>query len=192
MTLATIWLWLPLLLCVGYFIVTYNRLIATRNACANARSSIDVNLKRRHQLIPNLVETVRGYAEHEQQALHIVTQARNSAITQLGTAASAAAEEMVEQTLTHLVARVEAYPELKASDIFSKLMRNLTEAEEQISASRRAFNGQVMRMNNLIQQFPTLIVANVMQFTPLAPYVANATAHATPNVVLAAPANSDG
>ena len=183
--LATVLIWMPLVAAVGYFIYIFNRLIAGRNACANARASIDVNLKRRHQLIPNLVEAVRGYATHERTTLEEVTKARTVAVAQLGTTQSAVAEAAVEQSLMHLAVRVEAYPELKASELFINLMKNLTEAEEQISASRRAFNGQVMALNNLIEQFPSLVVANLLQYTPLTPYVAEAAAEEVPKVRLA-------
>jgi len=185
-------MWLPLILLAAYFIVTFNRLISRRNACTNARASIDVNLTRRHDLIPNLVKAVRGYAEHERTTLREVTDARTTAIAQLGHSGSAAAEQQVEQSLERLVLRVEDYPELKADALFRQLMRNLTEAEEQISASRRAFNGQVMRLNNLVQQFPTLIVANIMGFRALVPYSAAAAALAAPAVALGQTAGQDG
>ncbi|MGI9204171.1 MAG: LemA family protein [Woeseiaceae bacterium] len=185
-------MWLPLILAIVYFIVTFNRLISRRNACTNARSSIDVNLTRRHELIPNLVEAVRGYAAHERTTLEEVTSARQVAIAQLGGDGSAAAELRVGQSLAQLALRVEDYPELKADAIFSQLMRNLTEAEEQISASRRAFNGQVLRLNNLVQQFPTLIVANIMGFKTLASFSAASTAHAPPAVALDQVPQHDG
>lgn len=184
-------MWLPLLLVAGYFIVIFNRLIARRNACSNARSSIDVNLTRRHELIPNLVEAVRGYAAHERTTLQEVTSARQAAIAQLGESGSAGAELKLGQSLAQLALRVEEYPDLKADTIFSQLMRNLTEAEEQISASRRAFNGQVLRLNNLVQQFPTLLVANVMGFETLMPFSAAAAAHAPPAVALDPTAQHD-
>ena len=192
MASSIILMWLPLLLIAAYFIYTFNRLVSRRNSCANARASIDVSLIRRHELIPNLVATVRGYAAHEQQTLREVTIARQNAIQQLGASGSAAAEEQVEQSLARLVVRVEDYPDLKADTIFSQLMRNLTEAEEQISASRRAFNGQVLRLNNLVQQFPTLIIARIMGFDVLVPYSAAAAARARPSIDLAPATDSDG
>jgi len=183
---------LPLLLVLGYFIATFNRLIARRNACTNARSSIDVNLTRRHELIPNLVECVRGYTAHEQQTLQDVTRARENAMAQLGAPGSASAEQQVEKSLARLVMRAEDYPDLKADSLFSQLMRNLTEAEEQISASRRAFNGQVMRLNNVVEQFPTSIVANMTGFHTLDSYSAAAAAQTAPAVDLAHQAGRDG
>ncbi len=170
---------------VVYFIYVFNRLIAARNACHNARAGIDVNLSRRHQLIPNLVEVVRGYASHEQETLTQVTRARTQAIDALGKPASAAAEVSLAEALVSLNVRVEAYPELRADAPFINLMKNLTEAEEQISASRRAFNAHVMSMNNLVQQFPTLIVAKISGFSERQPYAAGVAAHTAPIVNLA-------
>lgn len=192
MTGLLLLVWSPLLLAVAYFIVTFNRLIARRNACSNARSGIDVNLTRRHELIPNLVEAVRGYAAHERATLQEVTSARQTAIAQLGASGSAAAELKVGQSLAQLALRAEEYPDLKADAVFNQLMRNLTEAEEQISAARRAFNGQVLRLNNLVQQFPTLLVASIMGFKTLAPFSAAAEAKALPAVSLGRLAQHDG
>jgi LemA protein len=185
-------LWLPPILVIAYFIKTFNRLIVRRNACKNARASIDVNLTRRHDLIPKLVDAVRGYIVHERTTLQEVIEARQIAIGQLGAASSAAAEQQVEQSLARLVLRAEDYPELKAEALFGQLMRNLTEAEEQISASRRAFNGQVLRMNNLVEQFPTLIVASILGFRTLASYSAADSARAPPAVALDQAAQGDG
>ena len=174
----------PLVFLLGYFILVFNRLIVRRNECANARSSIDVNLTRRHDLIPNLVKAIRGYTEHERQTLEDVTEARRRAVEQLGAEGSATAERQVDDSLATIIAVAENYPELKADSLFRQLMRNLTEAEEQISASRRAFNGQVLRLNNLVQQFPTLIVANMMGFRTLVPYSAAAAERAVPSARL--------
>jgi len=144
--------------------MVFNRLIAARNACANARGSIDSNLKKRHDLIPNLVKLVRAYAAHERETLESVTAARTAAIRELGSTTSPLAEANLTDVLIVLEARVEAYPELKASGEFSRLARTLTELEEQISAARRAFNAHVMIYNNLVQQFPTLLVARLTGF----------------------------
>jgi LemA protein len=178
---------ISLLILVGlvvYFIVVFNRLIAARNGCTNARAGIDVNLTRRHQLIPNLVAVVRGYAAHEQETLTAVTLARSQAINALGGAQSASAEAGLAQALALLNVRLEAYPELRAQSPFINLMKNLTEAEEQISASRRAFNAHVMLMNNLVQQFPTLIVARLFGFKLQNPFSAGAGAQHAPIVNL--------
>ena len=184
--------WLPAILVIAYFVVTFNRLIVRRNACTNARASIDVNLTRRHDLIPKLVDAVRGYIAHERETLQAVVEARQAAIGQLGAVGSAVAEQQVEQSLSRLVLRAEDYPELKAEALFGNLMRNLTEAEEQISASRRAFNGQVLRMNNLVQRFPSLVVAAVLGFRTLEPYSAANSARVPPTVELSRSTQRDG
>lgn len=179
------------LMLAGYFLITYNRLVALRNACANARAGIDVNLKRRHQLIPNLVSTVQGYLNHEHKTLTAVTDLRSRAIASLGHPSSAPAEAALEGAMVQLVAQVEAYPDLKADGLFINLMKNLTEAEEQISASRRAFNAQVMRMNNLVQQFPSLVVARSMDFRTLLPYAADVVTQLAPQVALQPKLNNE-
>jgi LemA protein len=145
--------------------MVFNRLVSARNACANARGSIDSNLKKRHDLIPNLVKLVRAYAAHERETLQSVTEARTTAIRELGSTASAVVEEKLTEALVVLEARVQTYPELKASGEFSRLARTLTELEEQMSAARRAFNAHVMIYNNLVQQFPTLLVARLTGFS---------------------------
>jgi len=153
---------------VLWFVVSlFNRLVAARNACASARSSIDVQLVKRHDLIPNLARAVSGYAAHERATLTAVTAARTAAMATLGTAGSAPAEARLEQTLAALMLRVESYPQLRASDNFLHLQRTLTEIEEQLSAARRAFNAHVVVLNNLAEQFPTSIVARAMGFERL-------------------------
>jgi LemA protein len=144
---------------------TFNRLIAARNACRNARASIDAQLTRRHDLVPPLVEVVAGYAAHERDVMRAVAEARSAAIEQLGAASSARAEGRLDEALGRLQLRIEAYPELKASQNFLHLQRTLTEIEEQISAARRAFNAHVAAFNNLVEQFPTLVVARIARFT---------------------------
>ena len=172
---------------VLYVVWVFNRLVQGRNACVNARASIDVNLTRRHQLIPNLVSTVSGYTDHERTTLEAVTRARSTAIAELGGSGSPLAEAQIDAQLARLAANVEAYPDLKADALFINLMRNLTEAEEQISASRRAFNGQVMRQNNLVQQFPTLLVAKLFGFVTIESYSADAAAHEAARIRFDAP-----
>lgn len=158
----------PVLICVALLIasvVVFNRLIAARNACANARGSIDVNLKKRHDLVPNLVKVVSAYAAHEQETLSRVAEARSRAMRAVGEASSPKSEGELTAALANLEVRVEAYPELKASKEFARLARTLTELEEQISAARRAFNAHVMIYNNLVQQFPTLLIARLTGFS---------------------------
>ncbi len=169
---------------LGFIVWAFNALTAQRNACLNARAGIDVNLQRRHQLIPNLVNVVRGYANHEQATLVEVAKTREAAIAALGRPASASAEAQLEYAVSTLAARVEQYPDLKSDQVYLQLMRNLTEAEEQISASRRAFNAQVMRMNNVVQQFPTLLVARPFGFVALKSYSANTAVEQAPKVDL--------
>jgi len=147
-------------------IAVFNRLIRARNACDNARGGVDANLMKRHDLIPNLIRLVKAYAEHEQETLRVVTRARADAIASLGTQVSPASEAQLSQALKLLEVRIEAYPELKASEHFDRLSRTLTEIEEQISASRRALNAHVMVNNNLVQQFPSHLIARAAGFRP--------------------------
>jgi LemA protein len=158
----------------GAVIRVFNNFIAARNACRNARSGIDVQLTKRHDLVPNLERAVAAYAEHEREALRLVMDARNGAMAKLGAPTSAAAEARLEQALTALSVRLEAYPDLKASSNFLHLQKALTEIEEQLSAARRSFNAHVVVLNNLAGQFPTLIVARFFGFQPLDFYEAAA------------------
>ena len=160
----------------------FNRLVGARNACAAARSSIDVQLVKRHDLIPNLTRAVSGYAAHERATLAAVTAARTAAMASLGTAGSAPAEARLEQTLAALMLRVESYPQLRASDNFLHLQKTLTEIEEQLSAARRAFNARVLVLNNLAEQFPTSIVARLLGFGRLEFFAAAAGERESPAV----------
>jgi LemA protein len=177
------------LLAAAAFVRVFNRLVGTRNACLNARGSIEVNLKKRHDLVPNLVRVVQGFAEHEREVLRLVTEARSRAVASLGTASSPRDEAALTQTLRSLDARVEAYPDLKASEQFLYLSKALTEIEEQISAARRAFNAHVMAMNNLVQRFPTLAVARLTGFGEMDFFAAGAEAQQAPEASLAAGAD---
>lgn len=148
-------------------LVTYNGLIAVRNRVDESWSDIDVQLKRRHDLIPNLVETVKGYATHEQDTFTQVTQARNMAVNaQQGGSpeAIAQAENMLTATLKSLFAVTENYPELKANENFLRLQDELTDTENKVQASRRFYNGMVRDFNTKIQTVPTNIVANITGF----------------------------
>jgi LemA protein len=164
------------------FTRTFNRFVAARNACSNARAGIDVQLTKRHDLVPNLARAVGAYSAHEREVLELVSRARASATTAFGTASSPAAEAGLDRALTTLSARVEAYPALKASDNFMQLQRTLTEIEEQISAARRTFNAHALTLNNLAEQFPTSIVAHLVGFATIDYFVAAADARATPPV----------
>src|SRR4030042_1540779 len=136
-------------------IVTYNNLVKLRLLCLNAWSQIDTELKRRYDLIPNLVEVVRGYAGYERSVLQAVTEARAKAVASTGSPASQAADENILITsLRNLFGVVENYPNLKASEQFLKLQSELVNTEDRIQASRRFYNGNVKDFNTLIQSFP--------------------------------------
>jgi LemA protein len=152
-------------LLVIYLIATYNGLISLRNRTEEAFSDIETQLKRRHDLIPNLIETVKGYAAHERQTFDAVTQARTNAVNAQGPAQSAQAEGMLGQALGRLFAVAEAYPDLKANENFLQLQNELTDTEDKIQASRRFYNMNVRDLNIKIQQFPSNIVANMAHIT---------------------------
>lgn len=151
-------------LVVLWGIFTYNRLIALRNRAKEAFSDIDVQLKRRYNLIPNLVETVKGYAGHEKGVFEKVTEARTRAMGAQDMHEKAEAENMLSQTLKSLFAVAENYPQLQASQNFLELQRELRDAEDKIQASRRFFNTNVMRLNTMIESFPAALVAKVLGF----------------------------
>lgn len=148
-----------------YVIATYNGLISLRNRTEEAFSDIDTQLKRRHDLIPNLVETVKGYASHERQTFDSVTQARTNAVNAQGPQQSAAAEGILGQALGRLFAVAEAYPDLKANQNFLQLQNELTDTEDKIQASRRFYNMNVRDLNIKIQQFPSSIIAGFAKIT---------------------------
>ncbi len=145
----------------------YNSLIKLKNRVDEAWSDIDVQLKRRYDLIPNLVETVKGYAGHERETLEKVVQARNMAMAaQKGgdAKAQAEAENMLSGTLKSIFALAESYPDLKANQNFLELQRELTDTEDKIQASRRFYNGNVRDFNTKLQVFPTNLIANMLGF----------------------------
>lgn len=143
----------------------YNALIRLKNRVQEAWSDIDVQLKRRYDLIPNLVETVRGYMKHEDAVFTKVTQARSQAMQANGAQAKAEAENMLSDTLKSLFAVAEGYPELKASQNFLQLQDEIADTENKIQASRRFYNGQVRDFNTKIQVFPTNLIAGLLKFT---------------------------
>lgn len=151
--LGLLWLW-----------AAYNGLVRLKNQTDEAWSDIDVQLKRRYDLIPNLVETVKGYATHERQAFENVTTARSAAMSAQGPAAKAQAENQLAGTLKTLFAVAEAYPDLKASQNFAKLQDELSDTENKIQAARRFYNGNVRDLNTRIQSFPTNIFARQLGF----------------------------
>lgn len=149
---------------VGWVIAMYNGLIAMRNRVEEAWSDIDVQLKRRYDLIPNLVSTVKGYASHEKETLQNVTEARSQAMQAESPHDKAQAENFLSDTLKSLFAVSEAYPDLKANENFLELQRELTDTENKIQASRRFYNGNVRDYNTKIETVPTNIVANTFNF----------------------------
>jgi LemA protein len=156
-------------LLVLYVILTYNKLVRTRNRIDNAYSQIDVQLKRRYDLIPNLVETVKGYAAHEKSTFEAVTNARANAIQaqqEGGPAQQAQAENALTGALKSLFAVAEAYPDLKANQNFLNLQEELTSTEDRIAYARQFYNDSVLGYNNNIQSFPGNTIAGVFNFEP--------------------------
>jgi LemA protein len=147
-------------------IAIYNALVRLRVQADNAWSDIDVQLKRRHELVPNLVETVKGYAGHERQALEAVVAARSRAIGASGPAARAEAEGGLTSALRQLFALAEAYPQLRAVESFTQLQASLGQIEGAIQDARRYYNAVVRDLNTRIGQFPSNLVANTLGFTP--------------------------
>ncbi len=173
----------------GFFIAllwllfTYNGFISKRNRAKTALSSIDVNLKKRHDLIPNLVGAVKGYMKHEAGVLERVTQLREQAIaTPADDPGRAVIERQIGAFLGAINVRVEAYPDLKASDNVMHLQRTLTEIEEQISAARRAYNAAVESFNNAAEMFPSRIIAGMMSLKPMSFFEAVETDRVPPAV----------
>src|SRR5580700_7601714 len=142
----------------------YNGLVRLRVQCDNAWADIDVQLKRRYDLIPNLVETVKGYAAHERGTFEAVTQARNQAMAAQGPAAKGQAEGMLTGALRQLFAVAEAYPQLRAVESFTQLQNTLNQIEDTLQNARRYYNAVVRDFNTRVQQFPTNLVANLCGF----------------------------
>jgi LemA protein len=164
---TTGWIVLAVIVVIVLWAITvYNGLVAMRQRVGQAFADIDVQLKQRHDLIPNLVETVKGYAAHERGTLEAVTQARNTAMAAQGPAQQAAAENMLSGTLRQLFALSEAYPDLKANANFQQLQAELTDIENKLAAARRFFNNAVQEYNTGIQQFPAALFAGMFGFGP--------------------------
>jgi LemA protein len=145
-------------------VTSYNRLIKLRNLVQEAWRQVDVELTRRHDLIPNLVETVKGYAAHERGTFEAVTNARANAINAQGPEQQAQAENQLTGALKSLFAVAEAYPDLKANQNFLNLQEEITSTEDRIAYARQFYNDSVVTYNTKIQQFPTLILANTFNF----------------------------
>lgn len=150
---------------IAAFVGIYNSLVRLRNTADQSWSDIDVQLKRRRDLVPNLVETVKGYASHEKDTFEKVVQARNAAMQASSPADKAQAENMLQSTLRSLFALAESYPELKANQNFIELQKELSNIEEQIQLSRRYYNAVVRDLNTKIETVPSNVVANMFGFT---------------------------
>ncbi|HEV7441756.1 MAG TPA: LemA family protein [Steroidobacteraceae bacterium] len=189
--------WIVLLVIVGVvlvFISTYNRLVTARNAFKNAFAQIDVQLTRRYDLIPNLVETAKGYIKHERETLEAVIKARNAAYAGLKTAASdpgnavavqqlSGADQQLGGALGRLMAVAESYPDLKANQNMMQLSEELTSTENKVAFARQAYNDAVMSYNNAREVFPSSIVAGTFNFQPAQPLdVAKPEAREVPKV----------
>jgi LemA protein len=160
------WILLAVVVVVAAFVVIiYNRLVSLRQVVGQSWSDISVQLKQRHDLVPNLVETVKGYAAHERGTLEAVVQARNAAVSASGPQAQAQAENMLTGALRQLFALAESYPDLKASENFRQLQADLSDLENKIAAARRFFNNAVQEYNASIQQFPAVLFARSLGFT---------------------------
>jgi len=153
-----------LVLLVIFLVAMYNGLVRLKIQCDNAWADIDVQLKRRYELIPNLVETVKGYAAHEKDTLEGVINARNRAMTASTPGAKAEAENLLSGALKNLFALAEAYPQLRAIESFTSLQNSLSQIEDTVQNARRYYNAVVRDLNTKIEQFPTNIVANMLGF----------------------------
>jgi LemA protein len=161
-----VWIVIGVVVLLGLFLVSmYNRLVALRNRIDTAWSQIDVQLRRRYDLIPNLVNTVKGYAAHEKEIFEKVAEARNAAISAKSVPDQAQAENQITQALRQLFAVVENYPDLKANQNFLSLQEELTATEGRIAFARQFYNETVLTYNNAVQQFPSAIIASMFRFT---------------------------
>ncbi len=179
--------WLIVILAIVAFLVValvalYNRFVRLRNRVDNAWAQIEVQLKRRWDLIPNLVETVKGYAEHERGTFEAVTQARANAQAARGPEQTAAAEGILGQALGRLFAVAEAYPELQADENFRQLQTELSETENRIAVSRQVYNDTVLTFNNAIQTFPGVLLAGPFNFVKREFFETDETQRAVPQV----------
>jgi LemA protein len=164
-TVALIVLVIVVVLLALYLVVSYNGLVSLRNRIENAWAQIDVQLTRRYDLIPNLVETVKGYAAHERETLDAVIQARNAGMNAEGPHDQAAAENQLTGALKSLFALSEAYPDLKANQNFAQLQEELTGTEGRIAYARQFYNDSVYRYNTKVQSFPANILAGMFRFS---------------------------
>jgi LemA protein len=164
------------------FWFAYNRTVARRNAVDNSWAQIETALQRRHDLIPNLVESVKGYASHEQQTFENVTKARTTAVAADAPGSQAAAEDTLTAAVGRLMVVAEQYPQLRATENFQQLQSQLSGTEDQIAITRRVYNDTVQTYNTGIQVFPAVLVANAFHFEPRQFFDAPKEAEATPEV----------
>ena len=165
-----------------YFVAVYNGLVSRRNQVREAWATIDTQLKRRYDLIPNLMETVSGAAKHEKETLNAVIAARNSAMSATGADARGVAENALSGALKNIFALAENYPNLKANENFLELQRELTDTETKIQASRQFYNTVVMGLNNAVEQFPSNIVARMFGIDKAQLFTADAAERVAPRV----------
>jgi LemA protein len=173
-----------LLLFVALWLI-YNRMVSRRQAVDNSWAQIETALQRRHDLIPNLVEAVKGYAKHERDTFEQVTKARSGALAAQAPPSQAVAEDGLTAAIGRLMVVAEQYPELRATENFQQLQASLSETEDQIAITRRVYNDTVQTYNTLIQQFPAVLIANSFHFAPREYFDAPKEAEATPEVSLA-------
>ncbi|MEO0878701.1 MAG: LemA family protein [Pseudomonadota bacterium] len=177
---------LIVVLAIVFVITIYNRIVALNQRADQAFADVDVQLKQRHDVIPNLVETVKGYASHEKETLNAVIEARNSAVAAQGPSAQGEAEGVLGAALGKLFALAEAYPDLKANTNFLELQRELSDIENKIAAARRFFNNAIQEYNTIIQQIPGNFIAPMGSFSKRdffeIPEASRATLEAAPEV----------
>jgi LemA protein len=174
-----------LLLPVVYAITTYNTLVAVRNHISEAWSNVDTELKRRYELIPNLVSTVKGYAKHEQQTLERVIELRNTCLADTGSVRhQEGTEKQLVAGVQKLLAVAEAYPDLKADQNFLQLQTELVNTEDRIQAARRFYNGNVRDYRNKYEAFPSNLIAGMFSFKPLDFFDVDPAVHETPSLNL--------
>ena len=181
MTLVLIIVGILVILLIAFWLI-YNRTIGRRNAVDNSWAQIEAALQRRHDLIPNLVESVKGYATHEQSTFEEVTKARSGAVSAKAPGTQAAAENVLTAAVGKLIVVAEQYPQLRATENFQQLQQQLSDTEDQIQITRRVYNDTVQTYNTGIQQFPAVLVANAFHFEPRQFFDAPKEAEATPEV----------
>ncbi len=178
------WLFIAVVVLVAWLVFSFNRLVRLRIQSKNAWADIDVQLKRRYDLVPNLVETVKGYAGHEKETLEAVVEARNRAMVAQGPANRGQAEGLFGQALTSLFALAEAYPQLRAVESFAQLQNTLSLIEEALQSARRYYNAVVRDFNTAIEQFPSNLVAGIFGFMRTDFFEIGAAERETPRVSL--------